>query len=453
MNPEGFGRLSSRRWVCLVSAIVLGVALAAGGGCPDPFEREGALTGRACSVDAECDLGFRCDRENRRCVCTSDEVCDEGHLCNAFTGACVQDLPGCTGDEDCQPEEYCSIPTRSCKKRKALCEPCERSLECGEVDDPCLTDPINLREYCGRSCQGDVDCPDDASCQLIAGVRTCWPVVGNCESYRGCNPNSGQPCSVDEDCTEGEDQICDRDLERCVARIPSCPYGMVCSSDSRQCEAACVTDDDCYENDASCSPEGSPCSCVQNECVHVYRCVQSSECEDGRTCVIKPGETEGECLPDCGGDDALCPQGMLCTQTVDRYECVPGCTTDSDCTVRESCVAGSCVSSSVEGRRHCQMPEACEACESCKDDHLGGRTCQQVTATCELCSAPAGGCAGSEPIWCCAIFTTSGFRGIDCTDGQLCPAGHQCIEIVSGDDVFGNCFPTSDSVCDAPSCN
>lgn len=409
---------------------------------------------RTCNVDSECEPGFRCDRENRRCVCTSDDACPPGLFCNSFTGACVEDVPGCTSDADCASSEYCEIPTRTCRHIRGFCEPCEESIECGGSADRCLLDPTNNRKYCGQACVEDGDCPDGASCQTLAGERTCWPEVATCELLKGCNPNSGQPCETDEDCTEGEDQVCDQTQGHCVARVPTCPYGMVCSSETHQCEAACVTDDDCYASDATCDPETNPCRCTNNECVQVFLCTQDSDCESGRLCVIEPGQTEGECRPDCDGDDSLCPQGMLCSDRGARYECVPGCRGHDDCTVSENCVAGNCRSESPSGRQHCQMPEVCDLCEGCESDAEGGHTCQQVAGTCETCPAPSDSCSPLSPgIFCCAVFTNTGYRGLDCSDGQLCPAGHQCLEISSGGVSYGNCFPTSDSVCQASSCN
>ncbi len=452
--------LSFRPRSYALSALLAGVLLVAGVSCPPPGGNDDGDPdrGRVCNVDAECDAGFRCDRENRRCVCVSDEACPPGLFCNAFTGACVEDVPGCTSDADCQSGQYCDIPTRTCRSRKGFCEPCAESMECGTYADLCLRDPTNQRKYCGQSCNEDEDCPEGATCQSLAGERTCWPAVATCEQFKGCNPNSGQSCETDQDCTEGEDQVCDQTQGICVARVPTCPYGMVCSRETGQCEAACVTDDDCYATDASCDPESSPCRCTNNECVHVFLCTQDSDCESGRLCVVEPGQTEGECRPDCAGDDSLCPQGMLCMDRGARHECVAGCRLHSDCTVSENCIANTCRSLSSEGRQHCQMPEVCDLCEGCLSDAGGGYTCQQLRTdqgellTCRTCTTSVGTCSGTAPIWCCAIFGTTGYRGIDCSDGQLCPAGHQCVEIMHGGVPYGNCFPTSDSVCDAASC-
>ena len=60
-----------------------------------------------CSSDGECAAGFKCDREQRRCVCTGDQACPAGKFCNAFSGTCVDTVGGCTSDSVCKPGEFC----------------------------------------------------------------------------------------------------------------------------------------------------------------------------------------------------------------------------------------------------------------------------------------------------------------------------------------------------------
>ncbi len=408
-----------------------------------------------CHDDRECDDGFVCDRELRRCVCTSDDACGHGLYCNAFTGLCVSDIPGCTSDDDCEAGQYCEIATRSCRNRLGFCDPCSSSVQCGTPADRCILDHTNNREYCGKVCSSNDDCPDGATCQRVGGEDTCWPTVGTCDQLQECIPNSNQHCETDEDCTEGEDQICDEVQNICVARIPTCPHGMVCSRETKRCEAACVTDEDCYATDPTCDPDASPCRCTNNECMPVLVCRGHADCQAGRVCVMEPGQEEGECMPDCQGDDARCPPGQLCEEEGSRFVCVEGCTSSADCAVSENCVGGRCRAISGMGEQYCQMSEVCELCEICREDGADNRTCQRHEDTCSMCSAPMGGCSatGDPSVFCCALSTSSGYLGIDCGDGQLCPAGHQCVPITSGGNVVAsNCFPTSDSVCQASTC-
>src|SRR5256885_5303176 len=83
-----------------------------------------------CSSDAECALKFRCDREQRRCVCTGDDACP-GQFCNAFTGQCVASVPGCTADATCGSGNYCNRALRTCKPITAFCQACKTDAECG----------------------------------------------------------------------------------------------------------------------------------------------------------------------------------------------------------------------------------------------------------------------------------------------------------------------------------
>ena len=102
------------------------------------------------------------------------------------------------------------------------------------------------------------------------------------------------------------------------------------------------------------------------------------------------------------------------------------------------------------------MSEVCDLCEVCGSDGAGTRTCQKHPDTCQTCHVPKHQCnpTGEPGIFCCALDTNTGYVGIDCGDGQLCPAGHQCVELfnMSQQYIGSNCFPTSDSVCQAETC-
>src|SRR5436190_13256329 len=83
-----------------------------------------------CSSDAECAAKFRCDREQRRCVCTGDDACP-GQYCNDFTGQCVASVPGCPSSVTCDGGTWCDRAVRTCKPIVAFCQACKTDAECG----------------------------------------------------------------------------------------------------------------------------------------------------------------------------------------------------------------------------------------------------------------------------------------------------------------------------------
>lgn len=422
------------------------------GGCPKTTATPDAgpvtNTGQ-CSVDAECKVGFKCDRELLRCVCTSDDACPATLLCNAFTGQCVtaDEIPGCTTDGDCKASQYCDTPTRTCHARKAFCEPCDQDGACGTASDRCVLDPTLNQKFCGQACQDDTGCPEGTTCQTVSGARTCWPAVATCEQLKGCNPNSGQGCAADADCTEGEDQVCDQVQGTCVARVPTCPFGMVCNRDNHQCEAACTTDDECNA-DPDC--QTGPCRCTNNECVRILRCSQDTDCESGKVCVVEAGQSTGECGTACDSD-ADCPQGTVCQNRGARNTCAAGCITDADCPLTENCEAGHCVTG-------CQLDDVCDACQRCLPvTGTYHSDCTDVgPAYCwTTCTGPAGaGCAKSGANFCCRDSATSpAYIRVDCTSVP-CPSGFECVTFVDlMDNPVGRaCIPLG-TTCQEPGCN
>ncbi len=402
----------------------------------------------SCSVDSECSVGFRCHRELRRCVCTSDSSCPANLFCNAFTGACVAEVPGCTSDGQCAPSQYCEVGNRTCRDRRAYCESCSEDVQCGSSADRCIRDDQLGRSFCGKACTTDADCDAASTCQDKLGGKTCWPANATCEALAGYNPDSGQTCAADADCTDGSDQVCDQVQQLCVARVPTCPFGQVCDRDTVTCTAACTTDDEC-NLDPDC--ENTPCRCTNNQCTPIALCRDNSDCEAGKVCVIEPGQTDGECGTACAADTD-CPQGSVCTDLGTRRACMPGCLSSSDCTLAQNCSGGRCVTG-------CQVDDVCELCQRCAPINPQVNECRGIGSVyCQTCAAPADGCqpaTGTQ--YCCDMDSgagIAGYLGQDCST-TACPRGFQCFAI---SDIFGtvlaqNCFPFEPSVCSEPTCN
>jgi len=448
MNHALSHRLRPLRWALTLPLLFATL------GCPPtttgtPDGGEPQTLNATCNLDSECKTGFLCDRERRRCVCTSDASCPASLYCNAFTGQCDDDVPGCTSDAECAASQYCEIASRTCRSRKSFCEPCGDDRECGTSSDRCVLDTNLGRSFCGKVCATDVDCPEGGTCQTVGGSKTCWPKTTSCEHLTGCTPNTYQACNVDTDCSEGSDQVCDKVQGKCVARVPSCPFGTVCNRQTLQCEAACTTDDECAADEAC---QTAPCRCTNNECVVIQRCRDHNECAAGLVCVIPSGQVEGECQDGCT-QDSDCPQGHLCGSTGSRSVCVKSCASNADCTLAENCSGGACVPG-------CQTVEVCDVCEFCKPVTAKVNSCEPAgTSYCQTCFPPFGGCNGPDASgrYCCDLVSggaaTTNVWGTDCSGGKGCPGGFNCTDITNlqGTTIAQMCFPSGDT-CEQPTC-
>ncbi|RMG10732.1 MAG: hypothetical protein D6729_19115 [Deltaproteobacteria bacterium] len=440
MQEERAVLSSLRSWIS-AAALVVGAALlsvsACKGSTSDTPDGGGGGALATCSVDSECRTGFRCHRELHRCVCTSDSACPSGLYCNAFTGQCVSEVPGCTSDGQCAPSEYCEVSSRTCRKRRAFCEPCTEDVQCGASADRCIRDDQLGRSFCGKACSTDADCPDQATCQSRGGTQTCWPAAATCESLSGCNPDTLQSCTADAECTEGSDQVCDVVQGACVARKRTCPFGQVCDKDTHTCTSACTTDEECAL-DPDC--ENTVCRCTNNQCVPVAVCKSRSECQPGQVCVIPPGQSEGECRPSCTSDDQ-CPLGTACADPDGGgNRCVATCSSDADCALSENCSAARCVPG-------CQANEVCGFCERCAGTRV--KQCTRMTGYCQTCMPPVtpNTCSPAGADWCCNLGG-SGVLAKNCASAP-CPNGFDCIDIGT---LGRGCFPSNPSVCASPTC-
>lgn len=443
-TSQVLGRLVAVAALAGATALLPGCTSSQGGG-----KDGGTLKSSFCNLDSECEKGFKCDRELHQCVCTSDKSCPPSLFCNAFTGQCTSTLIGCAADSDCQDPttQYCQVATHTCHTRKSYCESCTTDAECGTPADKCLLDSTLNEKFCGKACKTDADCANGSSCQTISGNKTCWPTVVTCRQIRGCNPDSGQTCTQNTDCTQGTDQICDKVQGSCVARVSTCPYGTVCGKDTSQCEAACTQDSDCNA-DPKC--QNGPCRCTNSQCEPISVCSTDTDCPAGKVCVLPPGATTGECGAECTTDQD-CPQGEVCSSIGSRSVCKAGCNTNADCPLSANCSAGQCVPG-------CQTTEVCDTCQVCKPINSQVNSCQGVGNTyCQACTAPAvqGSCnqAGTPPSpasWCCNMNgSTASTWGIDCSGTYSCPKGFECIAIGT---VAHDCLPIG-SACTAATCN
>jgi hypothetical protein len=392
------------------------------------------FVGRSCNVDAECGE-LRCDKVRRQCICLSDESCRSAdpdaplRYCNNYTGLCVTEIAGCTSDAQCDVVEFCDSSTRTCRARKTFCAPCTADNQCGGEGDLCLLEQSLGQTFCGKACATAADCPRGASCQQLGGALQCWPAPNpltpnepsTCAAFKGCTPDSLQPCDTNADCGGGFDQRCDQASGRCVALVQACPFGTVCDPRNRICVAECAADADCGD---------AALRCVNRVCEPVSDCDSDANCPANKVCSVAPGATSGQCVSPCQSTQE-CPLGQVCAAGTDgRHRCQPGCTSNLNCPLDQRCDTQkqACEGPVVGSTRTCQATVACNTCElcdgaasECTDARLQFPYCAPCLSSSQC---PGGTCVlMDDGLSYCARF---------CGSGQECPQGFACLAIGGG---------------------
>jgi|GEM_PF-796072 len=381
-------------------------------GCKSSPAQPPPASAVSCSSDAECATNFRCDAQQRRCVCTSDLACSGSSAapyCNAFTGLCVASVPGCTSDASCGPGNYCDTATRSCKTVTGFCAPCNKDAQCG-AGSRCAAHPRypQAGTFCVPACVtsggGAPGCANGLSClsrdQSPGADQLCYPATGACGVSNACTPDSLALCNADADCTD-PGQSCDASLKACVSRTRNCPAGDGCDPQSRLCVHACTSDSDCT------AIESNPgYQCRNNACFRRTLCQGDSDCTNGQNCQSNPDGSKSCVLGCLGATD--CPLGQGCEKSVPAHpRCAAGCTQDSDCPLNNICASGACVGHTSNCAQSCQATLACP-----------------IGATCT-----AGCCTGGDA----SFFSNAcGTKGSVCS---ACQTGPDCVP-----DCSTNCF-------------
>ncbi|MBI3182461.1 MAG: hypothetical protein HYZ28_09980 [Myxococcales bacterium] len=419
---------------------------------PPPDGGSYELVGRACNVDAECG-SLRCDKVRRQCICLSDESCRSSdpnapaRYCNNYTGLCVEEIAGCTQSADCKdaagkvdPAQYCDSSIRACRPVKGFCEVCLADGECGGEQDDCVLDERLSQKFCGKACSTSADCPRGAGCEQKGSVRQCWPVPNpltptqpvSCNDFQGCTPDSLRTCNEDPDCGELGSQRCDKAQGKCVAIAQVCPFGTVCDPRNKICVAECVADADC----------GDPkLRCANRVCEPIGECTSDAQCPQNKVCSIAPGQKAGQCMPFCQ-TDVDCPLGSVCQRGTDnRYRCVAGCASSSNCPIDQRCnlATKQCEGPVVGAVRTCQATVACSTCELCNLTQLACFGAKGTFPYCVQCSGSSECPAGA----CVQMVDGKGYCAKLCGVGQECPQGFVCLPIGGG--TQSACVPSDRS--------
>lgn len=176
----------------LVALVALGLLSDSCGG--GEFRSEGG--GNACSADADCSDGTRCDMGRRVCVeCLGTTDCDDGQTC--ASNVC-EAAARCSGPGDCASDQVCD-------------EDLGRCVECVE-DGDCADGEVCAAATCRSACDSDRDCESlGLLCDINAGFCTSCLVDADCAGSEFCE---GGECKVDV-CEAGYTECSGDELLRC----------------------------------------------------------------------------------------------------------------------------------------------------------------------------------------------------------------------------------------------
>lgn len=152
----------------------------------------GATVGRCtpfCTGDAECPLGYTCQRSGARFSCqpgcANNAGCSLDQRCNLTSRVCEGPIVG--GTRTCQATAACAAcelcdPVRSeCSAGRSafpFCSPCTLASDCPGGSCVQLADG---NSYCGRNCGMGQDCPRGFTCStLTTGGQACVPADRSC---------------------------------------------------------------------------------------------------------------------------------------------------------------------------------------------------------------------------------------------------------------------------------
>lgn len=242
-------------------------------------------------------------------------------------------------------------------------------------------------------------------------------------------------------------------MARRIGAVALALFATACPEDTGL-RSGCRLDTDCLPG-FSCDAETATCrckadtSCAASEfCNAAGFCQRRVGCDSNRDC--PPDQfcdtTTGNCL-DNGRclSDLHCPSGQVCDRRT--FRCAIGCRATSDCSLGlvcrcagttdspgdDTCSLGQCVGGPCDDATFCPYGYNCESPAAgedkvCAKDERG--------PFCEMCRTSAGDpewCPGEGPNYCLVdrkVAYRGSFCGVDCSEGQPCPHGYGCRNIL-----------------------
>jgi hypothetical protein len=238
----------------------------------------------------------------------------------------------------------------------------------------------------------------------------------------GCRDQSitTKGCLEDRDCgVPTSAWRCEPQTGACFCRTDqACPGAQFCNlAGFCQDRAGCEKNADCLDGSLFCDT-------ASGQCLPVGRCTADLQCSLGQVCDAKSSRCVDGCRShgDCPGTSCRCGE-TACT--------CPGTTAEA----RAGCAAGVCDPNFCADSSFCRFGETCGAQldagltrASCYDDYD-----TQSRPYCDRCTFGGGlDVCGSGPNYCLIDTRHPGnsFCGADCSEGQSCPRGHACQDVI-----------------------
>lgn len=294
-----------------VSFVLLGLGLAALGGCPI-YSDENAH--RVC-VGADC---YDCPDSYYSSTCAS-WACSSSYDCPSGYD--------CSSDHRCHPGDGTTSPSGggTCSKPSD----CPSGTTCG------------ANNRCQAGDCGTTGCPSNYVCTLASGSSG-KPV---------CVPTRDSACTTDADCTTPTGSKCLSGA--CVAPADQCADATQCAGNSQCVDGSCTPS--CSANKPC--PTGYSCDAAKGVCTgNSSACTDSSQCTGGTVCA------QQHCVTPC--TNGACSAGLVCVDG--------GCVADekprfvcSDDGVQDACQAGSiCLRHSCYIACDSTAPDACKSADT-----------------------------------------------------------------------------------------
>jgi uncharacterized repeat protein (TIGR01451 family) len=350
------------------------------------------VDGNACQAGGDCRTGYCVDGVCCNEACNGQcEACDlsgRSGICSVVTGAprggrgdCAGDGSVCSGTCDGISGRTCAFPGNTVTCRAPSCSSSVAVLEAtcqGTGSCPAKQVQDCGQNVCGpKACLGD--CTRDSECAAnnycSAGICVARKLAGSaCAAANQCASGfcvDGVCC--DQACA-GQCQACDLpdSLGACKTVVDQQPHG-----GRPACEGTGVCQGTCDGNRAEvCTYPGAATTCGRSSCNAGLE-VSVGACDGEGTCI---GGTTRDCAP------------FLCGSAA----CLTVCSTAADCVPGLGCVAGRCVSPTVDASVRVPDPRP-DAAQASPDAPVDASVATKVHA------------AGDG--WKCSIGTALGARG------------------------------------------
>jgi hypothetical protein len=307
----------------------------------------------ACTRDADCGTGRRCDTNVPTGYCYAECMngqCPAGASCvvggtdpdgNPVPSVC---LKSCTMDSDCRMGLVCvtSGGVQVCEPRCTSDEACE-SGTCDLGTGKCTAQNVGAACTTATDCTGGLVCASGAAipggyCTRSCGQDAC-PAGSTCVQYGESDSVCFKDCDMNNPCRMGYDCVEDVCVPRCTSNA-GCGSGERCDVPTGRCVeagpapraigAACSTGTDCDSTTcvplvsggstadgggfctADCSMSACPGAgvCLANACGQ--SCTSNADCRDGWVCTPNPMGGPSVCVPSCIQLPSLCDMNEVC---------------------------------------------------------------------------------------------------------------------------------------------